>query len=134
MGKPNLLNMNFPAVKINPDQQAQLIDNMLRSIGSLQSQTLNRARDTAAANNLPLDARLAQERAIAQQGAQAAQQGQFQIDQFVESKNRDLFMQLLGLTVQKDIAKKGFDAQKSAALLGALGSIGGGIGRLAGGG
>ena len=115
------------------DQQA-MFDQLLRSIGSLQSQSLNRFQDTATANELPAATRLAGERGIAIGGAQAAEQGSFDISKLAALTNIEGNKFLMNQDLQRELTQMGIDAQKSNALLSLIGAGAQGLGYLYGGG
>lgn len=114
--------------------RGSVMDQLLRSIGSLQSQSLNRFQDTATANNVPLATRLAGERGIALQGAQQVQQGVSGLEQFIAGSNRDVLLNLLALKQGQELTKMQTDAEKSAALMQMIGQGANALGFLVGGG
>lgn len=122
------------SVTLSEEDQQAMYDQLLKAIGSLQSQTLNRYQDTATANETPLATRLAGERGIALQGAQAAEQGAFDISKFAALTNIEGNKFLLNQDLQRQLTKMGIDAQKSTNLLGLIGAGAQGLGYLFGGG
>lgn len=121
-------------VLLSEEDQQAMFDQLLRSIGSLQSQTLNRYQDTATANELPLATRLAGERGIAIGGAQAAEQGAFDISKLGALTNIEGNKFLMNQDLQRELTKLGIDAQKSNQLLSLIGAGAQGVGYLYGGG
>lgn len=117
-------------IGVSPEQRQQMIDQLLRSVGSLNAQTLNRFSDFAGAQGLPAATQLAQQRAIALQGNQAVQQGQFQIDQYANDANRQAYLALAQMMQQRVMNEKQMKAQKDANLLGMIGQ-GAGFGAFA---
>jgi hypothetical protein len=116
------------------NQQNASIDQLLRSIGSLNAQSLNLFRDSASARGLPEQTRLAQERAIGIQGNQAASQGIFDITQFFQNKDSEAARFLLNQNFQKELQKNSLDAQKRRDIFNLIGQVGGAAGFLFGGG
>lgn len=123
-------------IGVSPEQRRQLIDQLLRSVGSLNAQTLNRFSDMATAQGLPAATQLAQQRAIALQGGQAVQQGQFAIDQYANDANRQAYLALAQMMQQRVLSDKERKAMQDAQLLNQIGqgagfaafAAGGGIG------
>ncbi len=103
----------------NQDRSA-MIDQLLQSLGSLNSQSLNRSQDTANAADLPLAARLAQERSISASSARAAKEGTQGIDEFINTTNLGGMQFLLQMAQrQREFNKSGeFDPNAGFAQIG----------------
>jgi len=125
---------SLDSVTLSQEDQQSMYDQLLKAIGSLQSQTLNRYQDTATANEVPLATRLAGERGIALQGAQTAEQGAFDISKLAALTNIEGNKFLLNQDLQRQLAQMGIDAQKSNNLLSLIGAGAQGLGYLFGGG
>lgn len=126
-------NKERSSVTLGEEDRQRMFDQLLRSIGTLNAQSLNRFQDTATAQGLPAATRLAQERGIAIGGAQAAEQGAFDIDQFIASTNIEGEKFLLQLEEARRARKAAEEASKWQSLMQAFGGIGGGIGYALGG-
>lgn len=98
-------------------------DQLMRSIGSLQSQSLNRI-----GTDLPLATQLSLRRGIAQSGQEQVQEGLTGLERFMATSNRDALMNLLGLKQQQEIVKM----QQPSPWEQLLGTVGQGLGLLAG--
>jgi len=115
----------FGGIKLGQDFRNLSIDELLRSIGSLQSQSLNRVDP-----NLPLATQLSQKRGIALGGAEAVQSGITGLEKFIAGSNRDALLRMLGFKQQEELVKLG----KPDLLQGLVGSFGQAAGFAAGGG
>ena len=108
-------------IGVSDQQRQQMVDQLLRSVGSLNAQTLNRFSDFAGGQGLPAATQLAQQRGIALQGQQQVQQGQFGIEQYANDANRQAYLALAQMMQQRVMSDKDRKAQQDAALLGQIG-------------
>lgn len=115
----------FGGIKLGQDFRNLSIDEILRSIGSLQAQSFNRIDP-----NLPMATQLSQQRGIAQGGAEAVQSGITELEKFMAGSNRDALLRMLGFKQQEEIVKLG----KPDLLQGLVGGFGQKAGFAAGGG
>lgn len=113
----------YQGIRLGEDYRNMVLDELMRSIGSLQSQSLNRISP-----DMPLATQLSLRRGIAQGGAEQLRKGEIDINKFIAESNRNALLTMLGLKQQEEVAKISGDAQQSANILGLLGSFGGGAG------
>ena len=111
---------------LSDEDLSSMISDLLRNLGTQQSQASNRASELTV--NAPLGTQLAAERNVNYNTALAGQQGITGLQQFQSSSKRDAFRTLLDARLRK----YGIDAQSDAAegdiISDLLGSIGGGAG------
>lgn len=114
-------------LKLGDDYRNRILDELLRSVGSLQSQSLNRISP-----DLPEATKLSMQRGISQGGAEAVQRGVTGAERDIAMSNRDVLLSLLGMQNQRYLAKLAKDDPNLLNTL--LGSVGQGAGMLLGGG
>jgi len=85
-GLPNLYQQK--ELKFTPEEEAQYTDRLLRTLGTIESQSQNRFSDTAAKLGLPAASQIAGQRGISTKTAGEAREGQFQIEQYGKGINR----------------------------------------------
>ncbi len=90
---------------MSESSEEDMVSNLLRNLSTSQGQAYNRASDMGA--NLPMATRLAMDRGVGMQGAQAAQQGMFNISQYADKANRQAWAQILGGDIQADQIEAG---------------------------
>lgn len=112
------------SLRFTDKEKEQYISELLRSVGTLQSQQLNRASETAARTDLPIASQLAQERGVAIRGNEAVQKGTFDIEMLQKSTNRQALQFLMDLAFRREALKAQIDQQNKASGLGLLGDIG----------
>ena len=108
----------------SPGERQGSIDQLLRSIGSLNAQSLNSFRDSAGANGTPLATQLAQERGLAIRGNQQATQGINDITRFFGEKDQSAARFILNQMFQKDAQKSSQRANREQSLLSTIGGVG----------
>jgi len=126
--------LNPGGLMFSDKEKEQYLSELLRSIGTLQSQQLNRASDTAARIDLPASSQLAQERGIAIKGNQAIQQGTLDIERLQKSTNRQALQFLMELAFRRDALKRAEEQQNQQQTLGLISDIGSTAGYYLGGG
>ena len=111
---------------LSDEDLSAMIDDLLKNLGTQQSQASNRAGELTA--GAPLATQIAAQGNVDYRTAQASQQGITGLQQFQSSSKRDAFRTLLDARLRK----YGIDAQSDAAegdiISDLLGAIGGGAG------
>ena len=123
-------------IGVSDQQRQQMVDQLLRSVGSLNAQTHNLFSEFAGGQGLPAATQLAPQRGIALQGQQQVQQGQFGIEQYASDANRQAYLALAQMMQQRVMSDKERKAMQDAQLLNQIGqgagfaafAAGGGIG------
>lgn len=110
------------------------LNQLLRSVGSLQSQGLNRLSDQAAASGLPMASQLAQQRAIGIGANQQLANASVDLEKFIAQQNISGNQFLLQMAAAQQQAKDQRKEDRFNSILGAIGQIGGSAGFLLGGG
>ena len=116
------------SLQFTDKEKEQYINELLRSIGTLQSQQLNRASETAARVDLPVASQLAQERGIAQGTATAVERGKLNIERLQKMTNRQAAQFLLDLAFREKALQAQIDQQNRQNTLGFIGDIGSAVG------
>lgn len=93
----------FNELRMSPEEQQNMIDELLKNLSTIQEQGLNRARESSV--NLPEATLAARERGVTYQGALAGEKGIFDIEQFAKGVNRDAAKFELNYLLQKQIAE-----------------------------
>ena len=130
------INFNDPQIRnrllVSPLERQERIGQLLRSVGSLQAQQLNRSRDTSAFLGLPAASRLAQEASIAGNIGQAAAGGVADIDAQIAQQNRAAEQFLLNAQQRQVMANQQNRQQRRQNVLGLLGDVAGTAGDILG--
>lgn len=111
-------------LQVSPAEQQASVNQLLRSIGSVQAQSQNRLADIGAQQGLPAAAMLAAQRGNAIAGAGQAQQGVFNIQEAANAQNRNGNQFLLQMLQNQGQFDQNIQQQKDSSRLGLLQGIG----------
>jgi len=89
------------SLRMSEDELQGMIDQLMRNLGTTQRQSINRAEEVNAMNDVPLATEMARERGINYQTAMAGQEGSATIEKFGKEMDRDAALAMINYNLQQ---------------------------------